>query len=192
MTNCKALFAVALIAFCASVARADDLKPAPGLSTYYTATWQFEGTCEGKDSVYDWRIAGGMPGMKGDPHSWKITPWESEPITVRSIELTKVYHGGTPAPERWWRRIWARLTAAPKSPGPGTTLWFMAGNDYIHDAMLWLGPGEDHGYREFPGGTGMQLPAKQDAADSVYFDLHGGCAGGGPVSIFYTVGYTVP
>src|ERR1700746_1614626 len=52
------------------------------------------------------------------PDGWKILPWEKAEITIRSVELTKV------------------------TGGPN--MWFMAGNGYIADAMVFMGKSEDH------------------------------------------------
>lgn len=92
-----------------------------------------------------------------------LRPWEADPIKIIGIELTKIQGG----PTQFW----------------------MAGNNIVGDAMLWLGSNEDHGRHDFPPGATMPMMGKADATDLSYIDLHGACLGGGPVAIYYTVYY---
>jgi hypothetical protein len=55
---------------------------------------------------------------------------------------------------------------------------------------LFLGSNERHGRHIFPNGFGMPFPPA--GTKGVYLDLHGSCSGGGTVSFFYTVYYSLP
>lgn len=134
---------------------------ASGADLYCSANWLATGNCDSTDQVFTVRFQGTTT-----PSSWQITPWESQPITIRGISLIKV--------------------------AGGTALWFMAGNGYVPDAMAWLKPGETFGSHHFPAGMGMPFPSSVGAPSNAYLDLHGGCTGGGTFAIHYTVYYTVP
>ena len=88
---------------------------------------------------------------------------------------------------RTWLRGW--LSGSDDTHG-NKTIWWMAGNNYVPDVMLFLGPDERHGRHMFPAKFGMPFPARD--AKNVYLDLHGSCSGGGSVSFFYTVYYSIP
>ena len=100
--------------------------------------------------------------MSSTPQTWKITPWRDRPIAIVGVELTKI--------------------------DGGPTLWWMAGKANPEgDAMMFLGPGENHGRHDFPAGFGMSMPDKEHAGPRDYVDLHGSCSGGGPVHVFYVL-----
>jgi hypothetical protein len=161
-----------------------SFAPADGVTVLCSANWHFAGgTCNEQDLVYTWKINGTT-----SPPAWNIPPWEEHPITIRGIELTMVGDGeqASSAPGfRTWLKSWFT-----QGHTGNKTVWWMAGNNYVPDVMLFLGPNERHGRHMFPEKFGMPFPAK--GAKNVYLDLHGSCSGGGPVSFFYTVYYSVP
>ena len=122
------------------------------------------GTCDGTDQVYKWVVTGGLP-MKGK-HSSVIYPWEDVWITIRGIELTQI--------------------------SGGHATWWMAGINHYGDVMAFIGPNGRHTRHDYPAGAGAQWMPKSKQTATSYLNLHGACAGGGPVSIFYTIYYTVP
>jgi hypothetical protein len=106
--------------------------------------------------------------IEGDPpqNGPFIHPWIDLDITVRGVELTKLKGG--------------------------PTLWWMPGNNAYGDTLMWLGPGENHGYRDFPPGTAQTFPSITNSSKLTYIDLHGACAGGDSVTIYMTLYYTLP
>jgi hypothetical protein len=103
----------------------------------------------------------------GPPQSGPfIFPWLSSDITIRGVEVTKVVGG--------------------------PTLWWMPGNNAFGDTLMWVGPGDDHGYRDFPPDTGQGFPSIANGTKLTYVDLHGACGGGGGVTIYMTLYYTLP
>jgi hypothetical protein len=164
-----------------------SFTPAEGVTVLCSANWHFTGgKCDEHDLVYDWKITGTTT-----PPAWNIPPWEERPITIRGVELTMVAGGEQVVPRlpsfRTWLRGW--LSGSDDTHG-NKTIWWMAGNNYVPDVMLFLGPDERHGRHMFPAKFGMPFPARD--AKNVYLDLHGSCSGGGSVSFFYTVYYSIP
>jgi hypothetical protein len=103
------------------------------------------------------------------PPSWKIPPWEKEAIMIIGVEFLKIKGG--------------------------PTNFFMIGNNYVSDAMIWIPKNTDHGRSFFPSGYGMPLPAMADAQDGTYLDLHGSCNDDDkqenrPLEGFVTIYYT--
>lgn len=114
------------------------------------------GTCNGIDQVMS--ITANTTG------TYKITPWENQPIMLRGVEVNAF------------------------SMGP--VLWAEVGNGQVPDIILNLGPGQMQGRHDFPAGMGMPIPASSAATPSDYFDLHIACSGGGQVNAFVTLYYT--
>ena len=109
------------------------------------------------------------------PPTWKIPPWEKEAIMVIGLEFLKTKGG--------------------------PTNYFMIGNNYVSDAMIWIPKNTDHGRSFFPPGYGMPLPAMADAQEGTYLDLHGSCNDEGKeenralqgfLTIYYTPQYYTP
>lgn len=137
--------------------------PNTGNAHYCSATWLMTGVCDGTDQVYNWSV-GGQP--QSGTYPSMIYPWENVWVTVRGVEITQI------------------------SGGP--SVWWMAGNNIVGDAMMWIGPGGKHGRHDYPAGTGSQIMPSSQQTSLSYLDLHGACTGGGAVSLFYTIYYTVP
>jgi hypothetical protein len=177
----KILPAAALSLF-SVLARAEHVQTCNGshntapdsLQIVCSATWQFSGTCTGKDLWDQWIVTG-----QSRSDDAFIRPWVDVPITVIGYELVKLQ----------------------EDHGPDSTYsndhksWFMIGSAISSqpDAMLWLAPGESHSQRMWPAGTGQFWPSKALANHYKYadmLDLHGICFGGGSVTIFLTIYYT--
>jgi hypothetical protein len=147
----------------------DDLK------IVCSATWQFNGTCLGKDIWDNWKVTG-----QTNPEDSFVRPWESFSITVIGYELVKLL----------------AENPDPKIDQTNDRLsWFMVGSGIYpqQDAMIWLAPGETRSRQIWPSGTGQIWPSKDDARKQPkedIVDLHGYCVGGGPVTVFLTIYYT--
>ncbi len=174
--------------------RGKIFAPAEGVTVLCSENWHFTGgVCKEQDLVYDWKIQG-----RTSPPGWNIPPWEERPITIRGIELTMVGDGeqaqrfanaDARAKLPWWRRG-AHWFSRDDEVRGNKTIWWMAGNSYVPDVMLFLGSNERHGRHIFPTGLGMPFPPA--GTKGAYLDLHGSCCGGGAVSFFYTVYYSLP
>jgi hypothetical protein len=130
-----------------------------GVTTLYSQSFQFDGDCN------NW----------GDMvHSWSIAGWAGpgpvvRPFTPGSISI---------------RGVELVLLIAPSA----YNMW-MVGNNADGDAMAFLAPGQAHVMNWFPAGLAFQFPGTNDARNSDYIDLHGGCESG-HVSIMETLYYT--
>jgi hypothetical protein len=132
-----------------------------------TATWQFEGKCEGSDMWNKWHIFGVT-----SPKDYFIRPWTDEPIIVTGMELLKLRRG------EWLKRLLNRDQE-----------WFAVGNTIVPDLTIQLGPGESHSnkalWQKWPSAADAKpvSPIRDPAGNIVaaggdLLDLHGYCDGG--------------
>jgi hypothetical protein len=78
-----------------------------------SATWQFDGVCDGTSDMWDrWKLSG----RTVQPNDPFIRPWLDQDITVIGYELVKV-KGSSDS-------------------------WFMVGSAMQADAQMWLAPHE--------------------------------------------------
>jgi hypothetical protein len=183
-----------------------------GLSVVCSATWQFNGTCEGHDMWQSWKVGGYPP----SPDAF-VRPWLDLPIVVIGYELVKLQAStGEVSAGGWWQRLQSRLSGRAGHV-PGSTVlaqshlnetmsWFAVGSTIQTDITIWLAPGQSHAKQMYPAGYGQPWPSRSNAkptkphtndkreitsVEGDLIDLHGLCFGGGPVTILLTIYYIV-
>jgi hypothetical protein len=174
-----------------------------GLQVVCSGTWQFAGTCHGKDLWNEWKVTG-----RTSPPDAFIRPWLDYPITVIGYELVKLQPEVQAPGKAWWARV-RDVFSAHRAPGSAalnaSASFFMIGSTIQADTMIWLAPGQTHAKTIWPSGTGQPWPSAAEAAPAkpilddqgaIYaaggdiLVLHGACSGGGPVTVFVTIYYT--
>jgi hypothetical protein len=91
-------------------------------------------------------------------NSWQIVPWEPFPISIVGFQLVK--QSGDPHD------------------------FFMIGNHWVPDPMLFMGKDDTQAQIMLPAGYGFPFPATGPSADA-YLDLHGSCSGGRIVNFYH-------
>jgi hypothetical protein len=141
---------------------------------YFTKSFILTAPCDGSDIVYRNAVNDGTP-SDGKPKSdgWKIRPWDSGPIKVKSVGL--VYMAGA------------------------HQNWLMVGSNIVGDSVVFLSEGENQRREVFPAGTFKWMPARDKAGPLDYFDLHGTCTTSlwrrwtpwiETMTVFVDIGYT--
>jgi hypothetical protein len=122
----------------------------PGsMSVVCSATWQFQGPCDGADLWDRWKVHG-QPGAVDGAF---IRPWADKRIVVIGYELTKL--GGEPHAS------------------------FAIGSGIQPDIFLWMPADRQHARILFPAGAGHPWPSKSEAqvdGHNNLVDIHGSCA----------------
>jgi hypothetical protein len=117
-----------------------------------SATWLFEGACDGKDLWDRWKLTG-PPHPNANGEAW-IRPWLDNRIIVTGYEMVKVQGG--------------------------PHVYFGIGSGIHADMFLWMGPSATQAVKEFRHGLGHPWPSKAESErqrNSVndLLDIHGSC-----------------
>lgn len=129
-----------------------DLPTGASVKLVCTRAWPFmtyDGAgCNGQDMVTQWQRFTSNP--RFEP-GWMIRPWENQRITIIGFEII------------------AKVDDAHD--------WYMVGNNYAPDPMMYLAKDEPRGRMFLPSGYGFPFPSANEATAMDYIDLHGICHG---------------
>lgn len=154
-----ALLLIAPKAEAAGTCQRAGVSVAAGFKPLCTWNQIWQGPCNGGN--ISWNTA--PPSVPG-----KLTPWETEDITIVATEMTFFNSGHI---------LYAELGNGGGSPDP----------------MVHIGEGETHGYSAYPSGTGMAFYGRSNGS-SGFIDTHIACnptPSAGQFNVFATFYYVV-